>query len=89
MSNNRDMRGASSGNSAGECPDALTVAAYLDGRLEGAELAAVERHLAACRKCATDVLELRELLDNVAGDEPGREEHVREAADKAKKLVRG
>lgn len=38
-------------HNAGECPDLETVAAYLDGRLDGAERARVTVHLASCEEC--------------------------------------
>ena len=46
---------------AGGCPEALTVAGYLDGRLGPQEMEAFEAHLARCPRCAAEVQELREL----------------------------
>ncbi len=36
---------------AGECPDLETIAAYLDGRLEGSERTRITAHLATCEEC--------------------------------------
>ncbi len=47
---------------AGACPDAMTLAAYTEGRLGGRELAECEAHLAACGHCTADLAALgREL----------------------------
>ncbi len=42
------------------CPDAMCLAAYLDGRLPNAETAAMEAHLVHCEQCLETVLLLRE-----------------------------
>jgi hypothetical protein len=44
------------------CPDGLTVAAYLDGRLTPVEVEQVEDHLSRCRNCQDVVLAARLLL---------------------------
>ena len=70
------------------CPDALTVASYLDGRLESQELALFEYHLSRCAKCAKDVAELREIISQVELG-PEHSERVREVVERGKKLIDG
>jgi Putative zinc-finger len=45
---------------AGEHPTELTLHAYVEGELEGAERASVEAHLTACESCAADVALVRQ-----------------------------
>lgn len=73
---------------ADRCPDEMTLASYLDGRLSGDEEAVMALHLARCRKCATAVAELRELI---AGIDSGveDEDEARAAAERAKKIIDG
>lgn len=71
---------------AGPCPDSLTLAAYLDGRLAPGERADFEAHLARCLKCAKDVAELRDILAAVNdGQEPSGV--IKDVADRAKRLL--
>ncbi|MHC5022688.1 MAG: anti-sigma factor family protein [Planctomycetota bacterium] len=49
-----------------DCPDALTLASYLDGRAGPAERQSVESHLAACPECLLAVREAR----SIAGADP-------------------
>jgi len=70
----------------GACPDAMTLAAYLDGGMDRPERDALEAHMAACRKCAKDVEELRELLATLS-DSPEHGHLARDVAERAKKLV--
>ena len=69
------------------CLDAMTLAAYLDDTLDARERARADAHLARCAKCARAVEELRAIM---SGLEPGSEDPamVRDAAERAKKLVR-
>jgi len=46
----------------GPCPDELTLASYLDGRLEARHVEAVEAHLAGCAACRSAAAELRGML---------------------------
>ncbi len=41
---------------AGSCPEVLELAAFLDGRLTGAERDALEGHLAGCERCLGPVV---------------------------------
>jgi predicted anti-sigma-YlaC factor YlaD len=47
---------------AGPCIDEITMASYLEGRVEAEEIEALELHLADCSDCRTALAELRELL---------------------------
>jgi anti-sigma factor RsiW len=71
---------------AGDCPEALTVAAYLDGRLGLPEQEAVEQHLSRCPRCVAEVRECRELGAQVAMVAPA--EAVRRARSLAVKRPR-
>jgi len=56
-------RRASAGADApGECPDAMRLASYIDGRVDAAEAERFEAHLAACAACRRALRETRELL---------------------------
>jgi len=68
------------------CPDALTLAAYLDGTMTHGERETLESHLAKCRKCAQAVAELRDIMDAVAR-EPVDPAEVQSLADRAKKII--
>jgi anti-sigma factor RsiW len=56
------MEQAGAGQSSGTHPDDL-LPAYALGSLEADEVAAVERHLATCRRCAAEVDRLRRTVD--------------------------
>jgi predicted anti-sigma-YlaC factor YlaD len=47
---------------AGPCPDALLLAAYIDGTATDAEVQRIDGHLAACPACLATVGEIRGLL---------------------------
>lgn len=68
------------------CPDEMTLAAYLDSRMDAQELARMELHLALCVKCAKSVQELRDILGQVelAEEDPAL---LREVAERAKKII--
>lgn len=68
------------------CPDEMTLAAYLDARMDAQELARMELHLARCGKCAKSVQELRDILGQVelAEEDPAL---LREVAERAKKII--
>ena len=51
----------------GSCPDASELAAYLDARLDPAERRQVERHVAACARCALHVATISR-LEEAAGE---------------------
>jgi hypothetical protein len=51
----------------GSCPDASELAAFLDGALESAERRQVERHVAACARCALHVATISR-LEEAAGE---------------------
>jgi len=70
------------------CPDALTLASYLDGKMEGKELALLEYHLSRCAKCSKDVAELREIIAQVELG-PEHSERVREVVERGKKIIDG
>jgi anti-sigma factor RsiW len=65
----------------GACPDAMTLAGYLEGRLSPDQRAAVERHLARCPRCVAEVPQLRALLAEPAMIPPA------DVADRARRLV--
>ena len=46
------------------CPGFNDVAAYLDKKLPTARRKEVEGHMASCRECRTEVLELRRILSS-------------------------
>lgn len=77
--------GAHSEAAAG-CPDAMTLAAYLDNTMDAKEKARMEFHLALCAKCAKDVAELREILTHL-GTEPEDASAIMEVTSRAKKIV--
>src|SRR5215218_7395233 len=57
------MRDTPAGDAAGdEHPDVGQVAAYLDGRLAGAERAGLAAHLARCEPCRRELVELRAVI---------------------------
>lgn len=68
------------------CPDEMTLAAYLDSRMDAQELARMELHLARCVKCTKTVQELRDILGQVelAEEDPAL---LREVAERAKKII--
>jgi anti-sigma factor RsiW len=47
---------------AGPCPEAMLLAAYVDGAASADEVRQVEGHLAACPRCLAAVAEVRDLL---------------------------
>ncbi len=62
----RRWGGARSRPGPGECPDAMLLAAWLDGRCDSSESERVEAHLAVCEACLAAVVELRTPLDEAA-----------------------
>lgn len=72
---------------SGGCPDAVTLAAYLDGMLTGPELARLDAHIAQCPQCASDVAELRTILA-ASAQVPGNDDLVGQAVAAARGLVR-
>ncbi len=68
-----------------DCPDANTLAGYLDGTLSEKERARIEAHLADCPECAAAVDELRDLLVPAASDAPSAPAAVKA---RAKALVK-
>jgi anti-sigma factor RsiW len=71
------------------CPDAVTLAGYLDGKLSGEETALLEAHLARCAKCRLEVKELREILaaGDIDPDDPAQREALDDLMKKAKGLI--
>jgi|GEM_PF-6157269 len=65
----------------GVCPDANSLAAYLEGNISENTLREIEAHLAGCPDCLTALEELRSLLDLPAGNVPVR------ITERAKELV--
>lgn len=65
------MRGPSALDPRPGCPELETLAAFADGRLAGAERAAVVAHLADCEACREIVVETRALAERplAAGEE--------------------
>jgi anti-sigma factor RsiW len=68
------------------CPDALTLASYLDGKMEDKEQALLEYHLTRCAKCAKDVSELPEIIAQVELG-PDHSQRVREVVERGKKIL--
>lgn len=68
------------------CPDALTLASYLDGKMVGKDLALLEYHLSRCAKCSKDVAELREIIAQVELG-PEHSQRVREVVERGKKIL--
>lgn len=68
------------------CPDEMAVASYLDGRMSPEQEQAMALHLSRCPSCAQAVAELRGLL---ASSGPEDEEGARQAAERAKKIIKG
>jgi len=68
------------------CPDEMTLASFLDGRLGKAELAEMELHLGHCEKCRKAVDELRDILSQMdpLSEDPAV---IKNVADRAKKLI--
>ena len=68
------------------CPDEITLAAYLDARMNEHELAKMELHLARCEKCAKSIQELRDILAQVEFDHEDPT-LLREISERAKKII--
>ena len=70
--------GASLPPSSGECADAMTLAAYVEGNLSVQEKASVDGHLARCEACRDEVAGLVERLETI-GEAPETAREPREA----------
>lgn len=57
---------------SGTCPDPATIAAYVDGSLEGERTVEVERHLVTCRTCIAMVADLWAMSGAADHDAPDR-----------------
>ncbi len=73
-----DWPGASLPSSPGECADAMTLAAYVEGNLSVQEKASVDGHLARCEACRDGVAGLVERLEMI-GEAPETAREPRES----------
>jgi hypothetical protein len=78
------LRRADSARKGWRCPPPTTVAAYVDGRLEGPSHLRVERHLADCSHCLNEVGLLVHAQELGQTDQPSSEvlAHVRSLGDR-------
>ncbi len=74
----------------GECPDAVTMAGYLDGKLDGEELRRMQAHLEVCAACREEVEELREIMaeGGITPESPERSRALADLIINAKDLVK-
>lgn len=57
----------------GRCPEAMDLAAYLDGRAEARRRKGLENHFAYCPSCRRALLDLRRILAAPDEDQPAPE----------------
>ena len=51
------------------CPGYNTLAAYIDKKLPAKARKAVEEHMASCKECRIDLIELRIMIKNINNDQ--------------------